>query len=52
MRRGFVVSVSIVGSAVALALPAAASAAPTTKSFTEVEAGTRLSTNGNKYEGE
>ena len=50
MRRGFVVSVSIVGSAAALALPVAASAAPTTKSFTEVESGTRLSTNGNKYE--
>src|ERR1700722_18324683 len=50
MRRAFVVSLSMVGSAVALALPAAASAAPTTKSFTEIEAGTRLSTNGNKYE--
>jgi hypothetical protein len=50
MRRAFVVSLSMVGSAVALALPAAASAAPTTKSFTQVEAGTRLSTNGNKYE--
>jgi hypothetical protein len=50
MRRAFVVSLSMVGSALALALPAAASAAPTTKSFTEIEAGTRLSTNGNKYE--
>jgi hypothetical protein len=50
MRRGFAVSVSIVGFAVVLALPAAAAAAPTTKSFTEVESGTRLSTNGNKYE--
>jgi hypothetical protein len=50
MRRALVLSLSTIGSAVALALPAAASAAPTTKSFTEVESGTRLSTNGNKYE--
>jgi hypothetical protein len=50
MRRALVVSLSTVGSAVVLALPAAAAAAPTTKNFTEVEAGTRLSTNGNKYE--
>jgi hypothetical protein len=50
MRRALVLSLSTLGSAAALALPAAASAAPTTKSFTEVEAGTRLSTNGNKYE--
>jgi hypothetical protein len=50
MRRALVLSLSTLGSAAALALPAAASAAPTTKSFTEVEAGTRLSTIGNKYE--
>jgi hypothetical protein len=50
MRRACVVSASMVGSALALALPVAAAAAPTTKSFTEVEAGTRLSTNGAKYE--
>jgi hypothetical protein len=50
MRRACVVSASMVGSALALALPGAAAAAPTTKSFTEVEAGTRLSTNGAKYE--
>jgi hypothetical protein len=50
MRRALVLSLSTLGSAAALGLPAAASAAPTTKSFTEVEAGTRLSTNANKYE--
>jgi hypothetical protein len=50
MRRSLVLSLSAIGSAAALALPVAASAAPTTRSFTEVEAGTRLSTNGNKYE--
>jgi hypothetical protein len=50
MRRALVLSLSTIGFAVALALPAAASAAPTTRSFTEVEAGTRLSTNGNRYE--
>jgi hypothetical protein len=50
MRRGLVLSLSTIGFAVALALPAAASAAPTSRNFTEVESGTRLSTNGNKYE--
>jgi hypothetical protein len=50
MRRACVVSASMVVSALARALPGAAAAAPTTKSFTEVEAGTRLSTNGAKYE--
>ena len=50
MRRTCVVPLSIAAAAAALALPAASSAAPTTKNFTEVEAGTRLSTSGNKYE--
>jgi hypothetical protein len=50
MRRALVLSLSTIGSAAALALPAVASAAPTTRNFTEVESGTRLSTNGNKYE--
>jgi hypothetical protein len=44
------VSLSAIGLAAALALPAAASGAPTTKRFTEVESGTRLSAHGNKYE--
>ena len=50
MRRALVLSLSTIGSAAALAVPVAATAAPTSKSFTEVESGTRLSTNGNKYE--
>jgi hypothetical protein len=50
MRRALLLSLATLGSAAALALPAAASAAPTTKHFTEVESGTRLSTNGNRYE--
>jgi hypothetical protein len=41
---------STIGLATALALPAAAVAAPTTRHFTEVEAGARLSTHGNRYE--
>ena len=44
------VSLSTVGCAAALAAPAAATAAPTTRHFTEVESGTRLSTHGNRYE--
>jgi hypothetical protein len=43
-------SLSTIGFVAALALPAVASAAPTSKHFTEVESGTRLSTHGNKYE--
>src|ERR1700744_3004963 len=50
MRRAVTVSLSAIGLTAALALPAAASGAPTTKRFTEVESGTRLSAHGNKYE--
>src|ERR1700749_3752682 len=52
MRRTRLLSMSaIAATAVAVAaLPAAAAAAPTKRSFTEVEAGARLSTTGNRYE--
>jgi hypothetical protein len=50
MRRAVMVPLSSIGLAVALALPAGAGAAPTSKHFTEVESGARLSTHGNKYE--
>ena len=38
------------GPRAALGLPAAAYGGPHNQNFTEVESGTRLSTNGNKYE--
>jgi hypothetical protein len=50
MRRAVTMPVSMVGLAAALLLPAAAGAAPTTRHFTEVESGARLSTHGNRYE--
>ena len=50
MRRAVTVPFSAIGFAAALMLPAAAAAAPTSKHFTEVESGARLSTHGNRYE--
>jgi len=51
MRRTVRVPLSAIGlAAAAFALPAAAQGAPTTKKFTEVESGARLSTHGNRYE--
>ncbi|HEX5192648.1 MAG TPA: hypothetical protein VFW09_07580 [Solirubrobacteraceae bacterium] len=48
MRR--MLTMSTVGLAAALALPSVAVGAPTTRHFTEVEAGARLSTHGKRYE--
>jgi hypothetical protein len=50
MRRTVTVSLSTIGFAAAVLVPAASQAAPTTKKFTEVESGTRLSTHGNRFE--
>ena len=51
MRRAVtVVPLSTIGLAAALALPSVAVAAPTSRHFTEVESGARLSTHGNRYE--
>jgi hypothetical protein len=54
MRRAVTVPLSTiglpVGLAVALAVPAGAGAAPTTKHFSEVESGVRLSTHGARFE--
>src|ERR1700761_8755215 len=50
MRRTVTVPLSAIGLGVALALPAAAQGAPTTKKFTEVESGGRRSAPGNTYQ--
>jgi hypothetical protein len=49
MRRTLVVTLSMAGAIVGLGAPLAAQAAPR-RHFTEVEAGTRLSTHGSRYE--